>query len=74
LIAGGTVKIANSRFTSIKNDYCLTFDRNAEIVEVPEDEAIPTQGYNLFTINEIQSNDRLKTIDIIAVVHSIGQT
>lgn len=38
--SNGTVKIANQRFTSIKNDFCLVFDRQAEIVEVPEDASI----------------------------------
>lgn len=30
---GGSVKIANKRFTTIPNDHCLTFDANAEITE-----------------------------------------
>jgi replication factor A1 len=30
--SGGYVKLANKRFTSIKNDYCLTFSQNS-IVE-----------------------------------------
>lgn len=31
LFANGFVKLANKKFTSIKNDYCLTFDQNADI-------------------------------------------
>lgn len=31
LMANGRVSLANKKFTSIKNDYCLTFDMNAEI-------------------------------------------
>ena len=34
LFANGFVKMANKKFTSIKNDHCITFDVNAEIVEV----------------------------------------
>ena len=30
-IAGGEVKISNKKFTSIKNDYCLTLGRDTEI-------------------------------------------
>lgn len=37
LFSGGQVKIANKKFTSIKNDYSLTFDQNSEIKEVQED-------------------------------------
>jgi len=31
LIANGMVKLANKKFSSIKNDHCLTFDQNADI-------------------------------------------
>ncbi len=31
LFSNGSVKIANKKFTSIKNDYCLTFDHLADI-------------------------------------------
>ena len=31
LFSNGTVKIANQKFTSIKNDYCIIFDRSSEI-------------------------------------------
>lgn len=27
LLSNGTVKIANQKFTSIKNDFCLVFDK-----------------------------------------------
>ena len=32
-----TVKLANKRYTSIKNDYCLTFDKDAKILELLDD-------------------------------------
>lgn len=37
-ISGGMVKIANKKFTSIKNDYCLTLDRLAVVTEVKDTE------------------------------------
>jgi replication factor A1 len=40
LFSNGTVKMANKKYTSIKNDYCITFDRNSEIKEVEDDENI----------------------------------
>jgi ssDNA-binding replication factor A large subunit len=33
LFSNGTVKIANQKFTSIKNDYCIVFDKSSEIEE-----------------------------------------
>lgn len=38
--AGGSVKIANTKYTSIKNDYCIVFDRDSIIEELPEDKGI----------------------------------
>jgi replication factor A1 len=40
LFANGLVKLANKKFTSIKNDYCLTFDQNADVAEAEEDNQI----------------------------------
>ena len=34
--------MANQKFTSIKNDYCLVFDIGSEIEEVREDKKIAT--------------------------------
>lgn len=31
LCSGGTVKLANQRFATVKNDFCIVFDKNAEI-------------------------------------------
>ena len=40
LMSGGTVKLANQRFATVKNDFCLVFDRQAEIKEVADDDSI----------------------------------
>lgn len=40
LFSNGTVKIANQKYTSIKNDYCIVFDRNSEITQAEDDTKI----------------------------------
>ena len=40
LFSNGNVKLANKKFTSIKNDYCLNFDNNADVQEVEDDQDI----------------------------------
>lgn len=40
LCSGGTVKLANQRFATVRNDFCIVFDNNAEITEVPDDTTI----------------------------------
>jgi replication factor A1 len=37
IFANGTVKMANKKYTSIKNDFCLTFGNETEIQECNED-------------------------------------
>jgi len=37
LWSNGNVKIANKKYTSIKNDYCIIFDKNSEIEEIEDD-------------------------------------
>ena len=54
LLANGQVKIANKKFTSIKNDYCLTFDMNGDIQEVEDDAQIKKQGFAFVGIKAIQ--------------------
>jgi replication factor A1 len=53
LFSNGQVKLANKKFTSIKNDYCLTFDQNADILEAEEDNQIKKQGYSFVGLKAI---------------------
>ena len=40
IFANGQIKIANKKFTSIKNDFNITFANETEIEECGEDHAI----------------------------------
>lgn len=33
----GSVRIANKKFTTVKNDLCLIFEKNSEIIQVEDD-------------------------------------
>ncbi|TNV82843.1 hypothetical protein FGO68_gene14201 [Halteria grandinella] len=72
LFANGQVKLSNSRYTSIKNDFCLVFDRNAEIIEVADDQSIQDQGFTFVTIKDIQeipeADMRYKIVDVVGVI------
>ena len=35
--SGGQIKLANKKFTSIKNDYCITFDNGTVIEKCADD-------------------------------------
>lgn len=38
--ANGQVKMANQKYTSIKNDYSIVFDKNSTIEHMPNDSSI----------------------------------
>jgi replication factor A1 len=40
LFSNGTVKMANKKFSSIKNDFCLVFEKNSQIIEAEDDGSI----------------------------------
>jgi hypothetical protein len=45
--------MANKRFTSIKNDFCIVFEKNAQIVEVEDDGSIAEQAFDFTNIRGI---------------------
>lgn len=49
-----TLKTANKQFTSLKNDYEMTFNSNTVVVECQEDAgSVPCVKYDFVPINEI---------------------
>jgi len=72
LISNGNVRIANKRFTSIKNDYCVNLDAFSSIEEIDDDPAIPRSVYNFTQISKIAVLPTDSMIDIIGIVKGIG--
>jgi len=52
----GQIKPANKRYTSIKNDYQITFNKETEIKEAEEDDAIkaPQEVFNFSSCRDIK--------------------
>ena len=72
LFSNGSIKMTNQKYTSIKNDYSIVFDRNSEIEEVDDDTQIKKQGFCFSMIDEINHYEQMRTIDIIGIVTNIG--
>jgi len=72
MISGGNVKVANKKFTSIKNAYSLTLDATSKIQEIPNDPSIPRTGYSLALVNEISSMPVGTMIDVLGVIISMS--
>ena len=68
---GGHVKISNKRYTSVKNDHCITFDAGASIVEVHDPQSSIPYGpiFEFTSFEDLKSRGSvLNTIDVIGVV------
>ena len=50
VFSGGSLKMANKKFTSIKNDFCITFDKSTEIQECKDDNQIDQTGFSFTKI------------------------
>ena len=72
MFANGQVKIANKRYTSIKNDFCLTFGLETEIQECKEDTSIMASGYSFTKISQLKNCQNSMTVDVIGVIADIG--
>ena len=70
----GTVKLANKRFTSIKNDYCLTFDYSTVIEACADDAQIKGDGFSFTKLNELEAIVQNCTVDVIGVIFEVGMT
>lgn len=56
--AGGNVRIANAKYTSVKNDYTIIFDRNSIIEAAQDDQKIKNQGFSFVTIEDINDYEQ----------------
>ena len=47
------IKVANQKYTSIKNQYSLVFDKNSLLMKVDDDMEIQKHGFSFRSISEI---------------------
>lgn len=68
--SGGRLKIANKRFTSIPNDYEITFNPESTILPAGEDNDIKVQTFSFTKLNDVESKEVGSLIDVVGVVTS----
>jgi replication factor A1 len=71
--SNGLVKMANKKFTSIKNDFCIIFEKFSQIVEAPDDGSITNQAFDFSKIIEITEIMPMKSIDVCGVITYLGE-
>ena len=51
LFSNGNVKMANKKFTSVRNDFCITFDQQRSIIEqFTDDGTISKHSFDFYNI------------------------
>lgn len=71
-MSNGSLKLANKKWTSIPNDYCISFFENTEFREVAEDTTISQDAYSFKKINTLIDLQPQSTIDVIGVILEVG--
>lgn len=66
------VKLANKRFTSIKNDYCLTFSRDFNCEKCAEDIEIRSVSFTFTPLDSVEQLVQSHTVDVIGVILDVG--
>ncbi|KAF2347637.1 Replication factor A protein 1 [Trinorchestia longiramus] len=66
-ICSATLKTANKQYTSIKNDYEMTFNSNTQVVPCSQDDSIPTMQFDFVTIDQLEQAQKDSIVDLIGV-------
>ncbi|KAG9244496.1 putative RFA1 protein [Calycina marina] len=75
-ISGCKVQFAKKQFSTLPNDYELTFERDSVVEKAEDSDEVPQVQYNFSTVGDLQTIEKDATIDIIAVlkeVHEVSQ-
>jgi ssDNA-binding replication factor A large subunit len=72
IFSGGRLKVGDRKFTTIKNEYELTFDANSDIKHCPDDSDIKTMNYNFVKISDLAQVEVNSNVDVLAIVRSAG--
>ncbi len=70
--SNGRLKVAQKQFSSIRNEYEITFGADAEINEASDDGGIQKAVYSFKKINQLEETAPNATVDLIGVVKSFS--
>jgi len=73
LFSTGSVKIANKKFTTVNNDYCINFGKHAKIIPAKDDGSISNQAFQFVKIADIDDSN-LKSVDVLGVITEVGES
>lgn len=69
----GSVKAANPKFSSIKHQYCISFNSHTQIIPLKDDGKIENDSYSYYNLAEITSLEQGKIIDTKGIVIEVEE-
>jgi replication factor A1 len=73
LFSNGYVKMANKKFTSVRNDYSITFDTRSLIEPASDDGAISRHSFDFMPIDQMKEVFQKKTLDVVGIVINVEE-
>lgn len=67
------VALAKKQFTSLPNDYQITFERDTVIEKAEDQTNVPQVRFNFCTIQQLQDIEKDNTVDIVGVLKDVGE-
>ncbi|XP_052800689.1 replication protein A 70 kDa DNA-binding subunit-like [Mya arenaria] len=71
-ISKATLKTANKQYTSVKNDYEMTFNSDSMIEPCEEQTDLPSLSFDFVKIDALESKQPQAVIDVIGVVKQVN--
>ena len=68
LFSNGQVKMANKKFSTLKNDFCIIFQKWSQINEAKDDGSISNQVFDFTPIEEIADLMGNRAVDVCGVI------
>uniref|UniRef100_A0A8C6VEJ0 Replication protein A subunit n=1 Tax=Naja naja TaxID=35670 RepID=A0A8C6VEJ0_NAJNA len=70
----GTLKTANKQYSSVKNDYEITFTNETSVVPCEDAEHLPSVQFDFVAIGDLESASKDSLVDVIGVCKSYEDT
>lgn len=68
------VQLAKKQFSTVNNDYELTFEKDTHIEKAEDMDGVPEVRYNFVTLEALQNIEKDNNIDVVGILQDVGET
>ncbi|KAM8976611.1 replication protein A 70 kDa DNA-binding subunit isoform 2-T2 [Pelodytes ibericus] len=69
----GSLKIANKQYTSVKNDYEMTFNNETSVIPCDDASDVPTVQFEFVPIGDLENKNKDTVLDVIGICKSFDE-